>query len=153
MSPIDEAARAARAGQELMQASGDVIARRLEILADAIRDPGKADLVELTLMGSEKVQAMAASTSASLSSALTVADLAGQAAARETAAASRAFDAVMKATTPAEAMTAQGLWAANAWNRSMRDGWALGAAMLKLQADALAPIHAAATANARRLKK
>ena len=33
------------------------------------------------------------------------------------------------------------------------DGWAFGATMLKLQADALAPIHAAAVANARRLKK
>ena len=35
MSAIDEAARAARAGQELLQASGDVIARRLNIVVDA----------------------------------------------------------------------------------------------------------------------
>ncbi|HWW11826.1 MAG TPA: hypothetical protein VN018_04860, partial [Brevundimonas sp.] len=73
--------------------------------------------------------------------------------ARETAAASRAFDAVMTSNTPAEAMTAQGLWAANAWTRSMQDGWAMGAALMKLQTDALQPIHAAATANAKRLRK
>ena len=153
MSPIDEAARAARAGQELMQASGDVIARRLGIVADAMRDPSKADMRELSLMSSEKVEAMAASARVGMTGAMALAQTAQTVAARETAAASRAFDAVMTSTTPAEAMTAQGLWAANAWTRLMQDGWAMGAALMKLQTDALQPIHAAATANAKRLRK
>ena len=153
MSPIDEAARAARAGQELLEASGDVIARRLGIVADALRDPTKADMRELSLMSSEKVEAMAASARVGMTGAMALAQTAQTVAARETAAASRAFDAVMTSNTPAEAMTAQGLWAANAWTRSMQDGWAMGAALMKLQTDALQPIHAAATANAKRLRK
>jgi hypothetical protein len=153
MSPIDEAARAARAGQELLEASGDVIARRLGIVVEAMRDPSKADMRELALMGSEKVEAMAASAQVGLSGAMAMAQTAQTVAARETAAASQAFDAVMASTHPAQAMTAQGLWAANAWTRSMQDSWAMGAALMKLQTDALQPIHAAATANAKRLRK
>ena len=153
MSPIDEAARAARAGQELLQASGDVIARRLEIVAEAMRDPTKADLKELALMGSEKVEALAASAAVGLNGAARVAGRASSVAAREGAAARQALDEVLSARSPMEAMTAQGLWAANAWSRSMRDGWAMSAALMKLQADTLKPIHKAATANARRLKR
>ena len=153
MSPIDEAARAARAGQELLEASCDVIARRLNIVAAAMRDPSKADMRELTLMGSEKVEALNASARIGVTGAMALAQSAQTVAARETAAAGRAFDAVMKSTSPIEALTAQGMWAADAWTRSMQDGWAMGAAMLKLQTDALQPIHAAATANAKRLRK
>ena len=112
MSPIKQAARTARAGQELLQASGDVIARRLEIVADGFRDPLKADLREMSLMGSEKVEALSASAAVGLNGA-----------------------------------------AALAMSRAVSDGWAFGATMLKLQADALAPIHAAAVANAKRLKR
>ncbi len=50
-------------------------------------------------------------------------------------------------------MAAGRAWATAAFTRAMTDGWALGASMLKLQADALAPIHAAAVANAKRLKR
>jgi hypothetical protein len=35
----------------------------------------------------------------------------------------------------------------------MSDGWSLYGAALKAQGRALAPVHAAATANARRLKR
>lgn len=153
MNPARDAARTARAGQELLQASSDVIARRLEIVAEAVRDPLKADLRELTLMGSEKVEALAASAAAGLSGAAAMATSGGAVAARETAAAQSALAAVMKAGHPAEAALAQSAWATAAMGRAVRDGWALGATMLKLQADALAPIHKAAVANAKRLKK
>lgn len=153
MSPIDEAARAARAGQELLEASGDVIARRLAIMAEAIADPARADLAELTLMGSEKLDAMTKSARIGLNGAAVLAQTAGSAAARETATASRAFDAVMRSESPAQMLAAQGAWAAGAWTRTMEQGWAMGAALLKLQTDALQPIHAAATANAERLRK
>ena len=150
---IDQAHRAARAGQELLQASGDVIARRLEIVAEAVRDPLKADLREMSLMGSEKVEALTASATAGLNGAMTMAATTAAAAARETAAAQGALNAVLTARNPAEAALAQSGWVTAAMGRAVSDGWAFGATMLKLQADALAPIHAAAVANAKRLKR
>jgi len=153
MSHVRHAARTARASRELFEASGAVIARRLEIVAEGVRDPLKADLRELTLMGSEKVEALAASAAAGLSGAAAMATQGAAVAVREAAAAQEALGEVLRAAGPAEAVAAQGAWAAAAMNRAVRDGWAFGAAMLKLQADALQPIHAAATANARRLRK
>ncbi len=151
MSHSRHAARTHRASRELVEASGNVVARRLEILAEAVRDPLKADYAELALMGSEKVEALTASAAIGASGAMTTAETVGRIAAREGAAARRALDALAGARTPADVLAVQGQWALNAWSRSVRDGWAFGAAMLKLQADALQPIHAAATANARRL--
>ncbi|WP_420470229.1 MULTISPECIES: phasin family protein [unclassified Brevundimonas] len=153
MSPIDEAARAARAGQELLEASGDVIARRLTIMAEAVADPAKADLAELTLMGSEKLDAMTKSARIGLNGAAVLAQTAQSVAARETAAAGRALEAVLRSQTPTEMVAAHSAWAADAWTRTLEQGWAMGAAMLKLQTDALQPIHAAAVANAERLRK
>jgi hypothetical protein len=153
MTPIRQAARTARAGQELLKASGDVIARRLEIVADGLRDPLKADLREISLMGSEKVEALTASAAAGLSGAAAMAATTAAVAARETAAAQTALGSVLTAASPAEAVLAQGAWMTAAMGRAVNDGWAFGATVLKLQADALAPIHAAAVANARRLKK
>ena len=153
MSSAKLAARTARAGQELLQASGDVIARRLEIVAEGLRDPMKADLRELSLMGSEKVEALTASAAAGLNGAVTLATTTAAVAARETAAAQGALNAVLKAGSPAEAALAQGSWMTAAMGRAVSDGWAFGASMLKLQADTLAPIHAAAVANAKRLKR
>ncbi|HYC68429.1 hypothetical protein [Brevundimonas sp.] len=153
MTPIRQAARTARAGQELLQASGDVIARRLEIVAEAVRAPLKADLREMSLMGSEKVEALSASASVGLNAAASLAATTAAVAARETAAAQTALGSVLKAGNPAEAALAQGAWVTAAMSRAVSDGWAFGATMLKLQADALAPIHAAAVANAKRLKK
>ena len=153
MSPIKHAARTARAGQELLQASGDVIARRLEIVAEGFRDPLKADLREMSLMGSEKVEALTASAAAGLNGAATMAATTAAVAAREAAAAQQALNTVLKAGNPAEAALAQGSWMTAAMGRAVSDGWAFGASMLKLQAETLAPIHAAAVANAKRLKK
>ncbi|WP_374513114.1 hypothetical protein [Brevundimonas sp.] len=152
MSHARHAARTARASRELIEASGDVVARRLEIMAEAVRDPLKADYAELVLMGSEKVEALSASAAAGASGVMAAADAAGRIAARESAAARSAL-AAMTAATPAEALNAQGQWALGAWNRAVRDGWVFGAAMLKLQADIVHPVHAAATANARRLRR
>ena len=153
MTPIDQATRTAQAGHELLQASGDVIARRLEIVADALRDPLKADLREMSLMGSEKVEALTASASAGLNGAMSMAATTAAAAARETAAAQGALNAVLTARNPAEAAMAQGSWVTAAMGRAVSDGWAFGATMLKLQAETLAPIHAAAVANAKRLTR
>ncbi|GAA0870765.1 hypothetical protein GCM10009116_26020 [Brevundimonas basaltis] len=150
---IDQANRAARSGQELLQASGDVIARRLEIVADGFRDPLKADLREMSLMGSEKVEALTASAGVGLNGAMSLAATTAAVAARETAAAQGALNAVLTARNPAEAALAQGSWVTAAMGRAVSDGWAFGASIMKLQAETLAPIHAAAVANAKRLKR
>jgi len=153
MDPARHLARTARASRELIEASGDVIARRLEIVAEAVREPLKADYAELTLMGTEKVEALAASAAIGAAGAAAAVDAAGRIAAREGAAACTALEAMAAARTPAEALAAQGSWALGAWGRSVRDSLGFGASMLKLQADALQPVHAAATANARRLRR
>jgi hypothetical protein len=44
-------------------------------------------------------------------------------------------------------------WVFGWWGRASSQALSLNAEMLKAQAEALKPIHAAATANARRLKK
>lgn len=152
MSPIDDALKAARSGQELLDASGRVIARRLEILGDALRDPSKADLTEMTLMGSEKLEAATASAFAGARGAAAVAEIGAKVLARETSEARKAMDSMASARSPIEAAAAQGAWAASAWSRALSDSWTLGAAMLKAQTEALAPLHKAATANAKRLK-
>jgi hypothetical protein len=150
---LRQAARVARSGQETLQASGDVIARRLEIVAEAMRDPLHADLREMSLMGSEKVEALSASARVGLNGGLALATVVSSTAARETAAARDALGAMTTADSPMAAALAHNAWATAAFGRAVSDGWALGATMLKLQADALAPIHAAAVANAKRLKR
>ncbi|MNN83087.1 hypothetical protein D3C81_2000960 [compost metagenome] len=52
----------------------------------------------------------------------------------------------------ASAAALQAAWGMGVWSRALSDSWTLGESMLKLQAKALSPIHAAAVANARRLK-
>src|SRR5690606_20311877 len=111
--------------------------------------PLKADLREMSLMGSEKVEALTASATAGLNGAVNMAAVGAAAAARETAAAQGALNAVLTARNPAEAALAQGSWVTAAMGRAVSDGWAFGATMLKLQAETLAPIHAAAMANAK----
>ncbi|MDP2765700.1 MAG: hypothetical protein Q8O54_12790, partial [Brevundimonas sp.] len=58
------AAQTALSGGEMLQAAGDVINARLEIMAAGMTDPRKIDLTEMSLMSSEKVEALSASASA-----------------------------------------------------------------------------------------
>lgn len=153
MHSLSHAARTARVGQELLEASSGVISRRLEIAAEAIRNPLGGDYAELSLMGSEKVEAMWASAAAGLNGAMAAGEALGQAAAREAEAAGAALQAVASAACAAEALAVQSRWALNVWERALRTGWAFGASMLEAQTDALTPIHAAATANAQRLNR
>ena len=59
----------------------------------------------------------------------------------------------LKALAVGDAAALQAAWGVGLWSRALSDSWDLGNTMLKLQAQALSPIHAAAVANARRLKK
>jgi len=153
MNPIARAARTARAGQETAEASAQVIARRLAIMGEALADPLRADHAELGRMGTEKVEALTASAGAVASGALDLADQGRRIADREGLEASAHLERLAKADSLAGAAALQAAWGVGLWSRALSDSWDLGNTMLKLQAQALSPIHAAAVANARRLKK
>lgn len=147
------ALRNAQASQELAVASAAVITRRLEIMGEAMADPLRADHAELSRMGSEKVEALTASAGAACAGALDLAGRAGRIAAREGAEAADRLGRLARADTPARFAVEQADWALGLWSRAMSDGWSLYGAALKAQGRTLAPVHAVATANARRLKR
>jgi hypothetical protein len=157
MSPMQKTARNAlrnaQAGQELAEASAAVITRRFEIMGEALADPLRADHAELSRMGTEKVEAMAASAGAAYAGAMDLAERAGRLAAREGAEAADCLAKLARADTPFAFAAAQTDWAMGAWSRAMRDGWSFYGAALKAQGRAMEPVHAKATANARRLKR
>ena len=152
MNPIDRAARTARAGQETAEASAQVIARRLAIMGEALADPLRADHAELGRMGTEKVEALTASAGAVASGALDLADQGRRIADRESVEASAHLARLARADSLAGAAALQTAWGMGVWSRALSDSWTMGESMLKLQAKALSPIHAAAVANAKRLK-
>ena len=157
MSPMQKTARNAlrnaQAGQELAEASAAVITRRLGIMGEAMADPLRADHAELGRMGAEKVEAMAASAGAAFAGAMDLSQRAGRMAAREGAEAADCMARLARADNPFAFAAAQTDWAMGAWSRAISDGWSFYGAALKAQGQALAPVHAKATANARRLKR
>ncbi len=167
MTPIDKAlktsrritrqttsaARAAVSGGEMLQAAGDVINARLNILAAGLADPSKVDLAEISLMSSEKVEALSASAS---SMARTFGDIGGRVGSSvvtEAGLATQAAASIAAAATPAAALQAQYSYALGWWSRAAGQMLTLNTELLKGQADALRPIHKTAVANAKRLKK
>lgn len=150
---LSSAAATARAGSELAEAAGQVVAVRLRVLAEATADPLNADLDEMTLMGAEKVRALAESL-AGLSQGLADAGqrLAASAEA-EARHARRALDGLAGARDPAALVEIQTAYALAWWERAVGGVLAVNAGLLEAQAQALRPIHAAAVANARRLAR
>ena len=147
------AANTALSGGEMMKAAGDVINARLEIMAAGMADPRKVDLTEISLMSSEKVEALSACAS---SVARTFGDIGGRVGSgimTEAGLASKAATSMASAASPAAAMQAQYSYAVGWWSRAAAQMLTLNSAMLKGQADAMRPIHKTAVANAKRLKK
>ncbi|HZV83460.1 MAG TPA: phasin [Brevundimonas sp.] len=147
------AANTALSGGEMLQAAGDVISARMEILAAGMTDPRKVDLKEMSLMTSEKVEALSASASAMARTFGDIGGRVGSSVMTEAGLASRAATAIAAAPTPAAAMQAQYSYALGWWSRAAGQMLALNTELLKGQADALRPIHKTAVANAKRLKK
>ncbi len=147
------AALSALAGGEMMKAASDVIAARLEIMAAGMANPGKADLTEMSLMSSEKVEAMSASAATLAGN---FGDLGGRLsknAMEEVGIASRAASSMAAAKTPAGMAQVQFNYAVGWWSRAASQMLTLNTELLKAQADAMKPIHATAVANAKRLKR
>lgn len=147
------AALSALTGGEMMKAASDVITARLEIMAAGMANPGQADLTEMSLMSSEKVEALSASA-ATLSA--NMGELGGRLsrnAMEELALASHAASSMATAGTPAGVAQVQFNYAVGWWSRAASQMLTLNTEMLKVQADAMKPIHATAVANAKRLKR
>ena len=147
------AASAALASGEMLQAAGDVINARLGIMAAGLADPRKADLKELSLMSSEKVEALSASASAVAKTFGDISGRLGSGAMTEAGLASRAATEMATAASPAAALKTQYDYAVGWWSRAAGQMLTLNTALLKGQADAMRPIHLTAVANAKRLKK
>lgn len=119
---------------ETAVATQSVLAQRLPMLSDAVCNPAAADRRELSLMVSEKVDAFGRAQRSVARTGVT---------ARKTA------------QRNAEAMSdlaAGGFVGAAAWTAIFERNMALAAALMTLPMQALAPVHAAVTANARRLQ-
>jgi hypothetical protein len=137
----------------MMQAASEVVAARMTILADGLANPMRADIREISLMGTEKLEALSASGAALVSAMGDLTARTSVSAMDELGHAAHAVSAMADAKTPQVAMAVQMSWVFGWWGRASSQALSLNAEMLKAQAEALKPIHAAATANARRLKK
>ena len=147
------AADTALSGGEMLLAAGDVINARLEMMAAGMTDPRKVDLKELSLMSTEKVEALSASASAMGKTFGDIGERVGTGLVTEANLATRAVTAMATAKTPAGAMQAQYSYAVGWWGRAATQMLTLNTELLKGQADAMRPIHKTAVANAKRLKK
>ncbi len=149
----EAATRTLRTGAETLEAARDVMAARLEILTAGFADPTRADLAEMSLMGSEKAEALSVSMGALAQGLGRVGGRLALGAAQEADLALGAVTAATVARTPAQLLQAQMSYGLGLWGRAVSQAMVLNGDLLKAQSEALAPIHAAATANARRLKR
>lgn len=140
-------------GQEMMRAASDVVAARMEIMADGMANPGRADLKEMSLMSTEKVEAFSASASAVAQTLGDVGDRLTRNSLSEFTLASKAATDFAAARTPMAAASVQLNYAMGWWGRQAGQMLTLNTELIKAQADALKPIHKAAVDNAKRLKK
>lgn len=138
---------------EMMQAAGDVVAARLNIMAAGLADPSKADLREMALMGSEKVEALSESAVAATRTFGEIGGRLGSMVVTEMGLASRAAADVAAAKSPVAAAQAQYGYALGWWGRALSQALTFNTEMLKVQTEAMRPIHEAAVANAKRLRK
>lgn len=147
------AANAAISGGEMLNAAGEVVAARLNIMAAGMADPSKVDLKEMALMGLEKVEALSASAAATARTFGEIGGRIGAGAVTEMGLASRAAAEMAAAKTPAAAAQAQFGYAMGWWGRALSQALTFNTEMLKVQTEAMRPIHKAAVANAKRLRK
>ncbi len=147
------AANTAISSGEMLNAAGDVVAARLNIMAAGMVDPSKVDLKEMALMSSEKVEALTESAAAVAQTFGQIGGRLGSGVVTEMGLASRAAATMASARDPASLAQAQYTYALGWWGRAVSQAMTLNTELLKVQTEAMRPIHKAAVANARRLKK
>ena len=153
MKKPDSALSAAEMNDRLMRDAGAVIQRRLEIMAEALCDPGGADLTELALMSDEKVAAFTKASQRSAAGAGVVAGRLASAWAAEADIGAKALDQAMSAPDMAQAAVIQAHWAMGWWSRAAETAMNMNAETARIQAQVMAPVQAAVSANARRLRR
>ncbi|RZL64468.1 MAG: hypothetical protein EOP81_08430 [Variovorax sp.] len=132
--------------QEMLWSSGSVIQMRTERMARAGLTPDAVDMAEFQLMGQEK---LAAASESGMAVATTQFALSTRAA-QHWMASVTAFFAMATSVTPAQAAERSDEFM-EAATLSVASSGDLGNAPVFAAHDALAPIHAKATSNARRL--
>lgn len=134
---------------EMSLASAEVIAHRTMRMAAAGPVPGARDRKEFTRMGTEKIEAMTESAQAMGAHATTNLNF-GASAFRQWATGTSALMALASSRSPAQFIARQAALGDAVW-RSAVTASKLSDSTARLAGRSLKPIHARATANARRL--
>ena len=148
-----DAASTSLKGGELAVASGRVIAERAALGVAAFIDPSTADHIEFSRMVPEKMEAfLAASAALQRRSGQFVAEMV-RLAGSESALALSAAGQLALCRSPADLLALQNRLALAWFGRAVSQSLALGALAAGAGGAALAPVHRAATGNARRLRR
>lgn len=143
--------RAATHSGELAQASAYTIARRVGMMMQAAGDPVAISDPEFTRMVTEKVEAFSASGGAVMGGFQTFWGVWAAATAAQMLGAVQACAALAACRTPEEAAQVQYRWFDSSRMEAFSAMEKLAGSAVALFTAGLAPIHAAASANARRL--
>ncbi len=147
------AGTAARRANRLASDSGDVIAARMALAATAMANPAGADGAEFHRMVSEKVTAFSAASQVMAGQCAKVGLELARLGAVEAAEARRGFADLALAGSPGAAFAAQARLVGGFWGRAWANAALLAQLGLRAQNAALAPVHRAASSNARRLRR
>lgn len=135
---------------EMLVSSGSVIQARTGRMAKAGLAPSAEDLVEFQLMGHEKLAAVSESGAAVANQFHTSGFLLAQRSMRHWLSGATAWVGLATSLTPAQAV-AHSHELFNAGSRAVATASQIGSAGARIAQRGLKPIHAKATANARRL--
>ena len=137
---------------EMMMASAQVIGHRTRRMAAAGSKPGASDRREFALMGQEKIAAAAKSASGMAAYMMTMDPLLGARAVEQTLAAATAMMSLAGSRTVSQVLARQARLV-RTMARSAGTASRISASSARLARRGLEPIHARATANAKRLGK
>lgn len=138
----------------MAMASAHVIAARMAMMgANQNGAPTKGAMREMSMMVPEKTEAFTAAGVSMAGHLGSMAAQSAQLAVREGQHAAEAVADLASARNPAEFAAAQSRYLTGWFTRAATSAIAFTALTTRLHADALAPIHKTATANARRLNK
>lgn len=137
---------------EMLVSAGSVIQMRTQRMAQAGLQPGPADIDEMQLMGHEKLEAVAESGAAIANQLHTTHYALVNRAVQHWVGSANALVGLATSTSPAQAMS-HGNRFVDAVTRSAATATQLTSAAARIAQRGLRPIHAKATANARRLTR
>lgn len=146
------AAKATLLHGELASAAGRVIAKRATLGAAALLDPSNADHAEFLRVVPEKAAAFSASGMALYRWATELASQMAWTTSAEAVSATRASTELALCRSPAAVIAVQTRFAVRWFERALSQSLAVSALVMRSQGAILAPLHRAATANARRLE-